>query len=200
MSTVSETDDTERPVGDPEPEESRFGSWQVVAALIVVVLAIGTAVTLGVIHQNSPVVDNSPLPIALGVGQPGADSAACKAVMPALPQKLAGENRRTLEGATDAVAAWGDPPIILRCGLETPEELTCSSAITRVNGVYWLQLSETGLDQTTYIAADRTVRIAVTIPDGSGTGPIQQISDVVSATLPVRPPCRNGVLLPTDTK
>ncbi len=197
--TSSGVDRPVPPVDDSEPKDSVFGSWQVVAALTVVVVAIGVAVTLGLIHKNSPVVDNAPLPMAT-VGQPGADSAACRSLMPALPQQLAGENRRTLEGATDGIAAWGDPAAILRCGLETPEEFTCSSALNQVNGVTWLQLSDSGGGQTTYIAADRSVRVALTIPDGSGTGVIQQISNVIAATLPVRAPCSDGQLLPTDTK
>ncbi len=170
-----------------------------IAALTVVVVAIGVAVALGIIRKNSPVVDTGPLPVAT-VGQPGAGSAACNKLMPTLPQQLAAENRRALQGATVGIAAWGDPATILRCGLETPLELTCSSALTQVNGVSWLQLPDSGLGETTYIAADRSVRIALTIPDGSGTGAIQQISDVVARTLPVRAPCDNGVLLPTDTK
>ena len=172
-------------------------SWPVIAALTVVVVAI--AAVLGVIQKNHPVTAAGPLPIA-SFDQPGVNSAACRALMPRLPQQLAGENRRTLEGATDGIAAWGDPATILRCGLETPGELTCSSALTQVNGVAWLQLPDSGLAETTYVAADRSVRIAVTIPDGSGTGEIQQLSDVVAAALPVRAPCSNGVLLPTDTK
>ncbi len=53
--------------------------------------------------------------------------------MSALPDGLAGAARRTLKGGT-AVAAWGDPAVILRCGIETPEELTCSANITTVQG------------------------------------------------------------------
>ena len=174
-------------------------SWPVIAALTVVLVAIAIVAVLGVIKKNHPVTAAGPLPIA-SFEQPGVDSAACRALMPRLPQQLAGENRRTLEGATDGIAAWGDPATILRCGLETPGELTCSSALTQVDGVAWLQLPDSGLAETTYVAADRSVRIAVTIPDGSGTGEIQQLSDVIAAALPVRAPCSNGVLLPTDTK
>lgn len=174
-------------------------SWPVIAALTVVLVAIAIVAVLGVIKKNHPVTAAGPLPIA-AFDQPGVDSAACRALMPSLPQQLAGENRRTLEGATDGVAAWGDPATILRCGLETPGELTCSSALTQVDGVAWLQLPDSGLAETTYVAADRSVRIAVTIPDGSGTGEIQQLSDVIAAALPVRAPCSNGVLLPTETK
>ncbi len=171
--------------------------WQVTAALAVVVIAIGVAVALGLVNKANPVIDSGPLPVAT-VGQPGADSAACKALMPRLPAVLAGSPRRIIDGGGDGVAAWGDPAIILRCGLETPEDLTCSSALIQVDGVSWLQITTPGLGSSTYIAADRPVRVAMTVPDGTGTGPIQQISAVVTATLKVRPPCVDGVLLPTQ--
>jgi hypothetical protein len=174
-------------------------SWQVVSALVLVVLAIGVAVTLGLINNANPVVATGPVPVAT-VGQPGADSAACKTLMPKLPAELAGSARRPVQGGGDGIAAWGDPAVILRCGLETPQELNCSAALTQVDQVAWLQLANDGLPDTTYLAADRSVRIAVTLPDGTGTAAIQQISDVVSANLPARQPSNKGVLLPTDTR
>lgn len=193
-----------KPSSDPVAD-SKAGpaglSWQVISALVVVVLAISVAVTLGLINKANPVVATGPVPVAT-VGQPGADSAACNSLMRKLPTDLAGSKQRPIEGGGNGIAAWGDPTIILRCGLETPEQLNCSAALTQVDAVAWLELANDGLPDTTYIAADRSVRIAVTIPDGTGTGtgPIQQISDIVSATLPARQPCTAGVLLPTDTK
>lgn len=184
------------PSGGPAVGRSPLRSWQVIAALALVVVGIGVVAVLGRINTSNPVVSTGPLPIAV-VGQPDADTASCRTLMPALPQRLANGPRRTLVGQTDGVAAWGDPAVILRCGLETPAELTCSSALTLVDGVSWLQLPGQGVGDTTYLAADRSVRIAVTIPDGSGTGVIQQVSETVGATLPARPVCNGGLLLPT---
>jgi hypothetical protein len=59
-----------------------------------------------------------------------------------------------------------------------------------------LQLSDPSA--VTYIAVDRPVRIAVTVPPGSGMGPIQQLSELIAADLPSRPVCQNGVLVPPD--
>ena len=184
------------------PDAGRGSSrppWQVIAALLVGLVAIGVAVVLGARTKSHPVLDTGPLPVAT-VDQPAAQTAACGALMAALPPTLAGAPRRTLEGGGPGVAAWGDPAVILRCGTETPAELTCSAALTQVDGVSWLSLESAGTDSTTYLAADRSVRIALTLPDGTGTTALQQVSDVVGATLPVRPPCNAGVLLPTDTR
>ncbi len=185
---------------EPDSKAGRAGlPWRVVAGLVVVVLAIGAAVTLGVINNANPVVATGPVPVP-AFGQPGADSAACKTLMPKLPTDLAGSKQRPVEGGgNESVAAWGDPLIILRCGLETPQELNCSAVLTLVDDVAWSQLND-GQPETTYLAADRSVRIAVTLPEGTGTGPIREISDVIAATLKARQPCSNGLLLPTDTK
>ena len=187
------------PAAPPAPQHARsVPPWQVLAALGLVLVALVVAIVLAKNKQSEPAIANAPLPVSDGVGQPGADTPSCKALMPALPDKLAGAARRTLDGAVKAVAAWGEPAVVLRCGIESPQELTCSAALFQINGVSWLQLTEAGLDSTTYIAADRSVRIAVTVPTGSGSGGIGQLSDVVAATLPVRAPCSAGVLLPTD--
>lgn len=192
-------------MGEPaEPGTRAFATardrppWQVLTALVVVLVAIVVAIVLAKRKLADPAVANAPLPVAT-VGQPGAETAACKALMPALPAQLAALAHRPIEGGGTSIAAWGDPAVILRCGIETPQELDCSAALVRINSVYWLQLTENGLDSTTYIAADRSVRIAVTLPTGSGTGPITQLSDVVGSTLPGRAPCKAGVLLPTDS-
>lgn len=197
MQSSTKTD----PPGELGSPSGRSGlSWQVVSALVVVVLAIGAAVTLGVIKNAHPIVATGPVPVP-AFGHPGADTAACKVLMPKLPEDLSGSKQRAVEGGdNEGVAAWGDPVILLRCGVETPQELNCSAALTQVDGVAWLQLDSDGSPDTTYIAADRSVRIAITLPDQSGTGPIQEISDVISANLQARQPCSNGVLLPTDTK
>ena len=183
----------------PSSTTRRTPPWQVLAALGLVLVALVVAVVLAKHKQANPVAINAPLPISDGVGQPGAGTAACSALMPALPETLSGAARRSLQGQVTAVAAWGDPATILRCGIDSPQELTCSAALVQINGVSWLELTEPGLDSTTYLAADRSVRIAVTLPTGTGTGAIGQLSDVIAATLPVRQPCRAGVLLPTDT-
>jgi len=184
----------------PEIGSNSFITWQVLLALAVVVVTIAVAVVLGVVKRAHPVVAGGPLPVAT-VGQPGADSAACNRLMPALPGDLDVAHRRTLQGGGSGVAGWGDPPTILRCGMETPQELTCSSPLTVINGVSWLQLpTEVGLDETTYLAADRSVRIAVTVPRSATTAPITLLSSVIATALPAREPCRAGVLLPTDIK
>jgi hypothetical protein len=85
------------------------------------------------------------------------------------------------------VRAWAaDPvPVVLRCGLPRPAELTPTSALLEVNGVRWLTLTDGAL--VTSIAVDRPVYVAFTAPVGVGSGPLQVVSDAVRTTLPAQP-------------
>jgi hypothetical protein len=84
------------------------------------------------------------------------------------------------------VAAWGNAqhdPVVLRCGIERPAELTPTSHLWQVNGsAQWLQLP--GQVASTWVVVDRPVYLALTLPAGTGAGPLQDISTIVSTVLP----------------
>jgi len=60
---------------------------------------------------------------------------SCRQFLAALPDKVAGQSRRKVTGSTYA-AAWGDPAIVLRCGVPLPKDFAISPCITR-NGIGW---------------------------------------------------------------
>jgi hypothetical protein len=64
-----------------------------------------------------------------------AGHSACPAFLAALPDQVAGQDRRTVTGSTYA-AAWGDPAIVLRCGGGLPKDFAGDPCITR-NGIGW---------------------------------------------------------------
>jgi hypothetical protein len=74
---------------------------------------------------------------------------------------------------------------VLRCGLARPGELTPTSALREISGVRWLPVE--GAVATTWYVVDRPVYVALTVPAGSGTGPLQDVSTTVDRTLPTRP-------------
>lgn len=90
---------------------------------------------------------------------PRADDPACTGI--AWPDTVADQAARPTEPADPAVAAWGDPAIIARCGLEPPPPTT-TDCLT-VDGVDWLvrELSD-GAAFTTY---GREPALGVLIPD-----------------------------------
>jgi hypothetical protein len=173
--------------------------WRLIAAIALPLVAIAVVILLASIVSSRPLTTvGDPLPVS-SVDAPDATGPACAALTAALPEQLGGLQRRQLVQGDDpqlaGVAAWGEPAVVLRCGLPTPQELTCSASIQQVDQVAWLPLAGSGA--TTYLAVDRSVRVALTIPDTeTNTGPWQQMSQIIAATLPVRPICENGVPVP----
>ena len=157
--------------------------------LVVVVAGLGIAARLR--GPDVPAPETGPLAVAT-VEAPAASSPSCTALLAGLDGDLpAGTTtppRRALAApAPSGARAWaGDPvPLVLRCGLTRPAELTPTSALLEVNGVRWLTLTDGPL--VTSIAVDRPVYVALTAPVGVGSGPLQAVSDAVRTTLPAQP-------------
>jgi len=178
-----------------------LATWRLVLAIALPVVAIVAVVVLAAVVNSRPVSDvTDPLPVS-SVEAPGATTASCTSLIAALPDPLGQLPRRKLVQGDDpllaGVAAWGEPAAVLRCGVQTPAELTCSAPVQVVNGVSWLLLNGDGA--TTYLAVDRAVRVALTVPNSiTSTGPWQETSNVIGATLPARDICANGEPLPPD--
>ena len=76
--------------------------------------------------------------VAVPVPTPNAkDAAICQKLLPSLPEKIADQAKRLVSGAPDLTAAWGDPPISLRCGVVKPADLEPTSSLITVNGIDW---------------------------------------------------------------
>ena len=71
------------------------------------------------------------------VTPPADQRAACAALVDALPGTLDGLERRGVEPADAAGAAWGDPAVVLSCGVDEPAGLTRTSACLDVDGIGW---------------------------------------------------------------
>ena len=171
------------------------------AAIAVSVLAVvGVIVAANIVNSRPTTSVDDPMALS-AVEAPGATTPACAALTAALPTELGGLPRRQIEHGDDpsltGVAAWGEPAVVLRCGIPTPAELTCTAAVQEVDGVAWLPLSTGG--DTTYFVVDRSVRVALTVPgEVTSTGPWQEASTVIAATLPKRDICLGGVPQPAD--
>jgi hypothetical protein len=66
-----------------------------------------------------------------------ADQAVCQRVTTALPDELGGQGRRKTQPAAALGGAWGDPPMVLQCGVGRPPGLTRTSHCAVVNDVGW---------------------------------------------------------------
>ena len=76
----------------------------------------------------------------------GAERRDCLALVDDLPHRVSERPRRESDGSPLG-AAWGDPAIVLRCGVGTPEDYEPTSACQRVNGVDWFAPADALTDQ-----------------------------------------------------
>jgi len=76
--------------------------------------------------------------VAVPVPTPNAsDAAICQRLSPNLPETVADQPKRTVADSPDLTAAWGNPPISLRCGVLKPTALEPTSSLISVNGIDW---------------------------------------------------------------
>jgi hypothetical protein len=86
---------------------------------------------------------------------------SCSALKASLPaQVTAGAERRTAEPVSDTTAAWGNPAIMLRCGVPAGNPLDDPYTF---NDVHWA-MHDTGASRT-WTTTGRKVNVAVQIPD-----------------------------------
>ncbi|CAN5428230.1 DUF3515 domain-containing protein [soil metagenome] len=158
-----------------------------IAALVVAVVAIG--VILGIAATRKP----ADTPVAISsVPAPHAGDPACNALLDAVPEEL-GDFRRAkaVDPVPQGTAAWrsapGTDPVILRCGLDRPGDFVIGTPIQQVDDVQWFRVSDPASGLITWFAVDRGVYVALTLPQDSGPTPIQDISGVISSTMPAKP-------------
>lgn len=158
-----------------------------IAAVAVAVGAVIAVLVIALIQQSPS--GPQPVPIS-SVPAPRADSAQCGALTAVLPDEL-GDYRRApaADPAPAGAAAWragsDAEPVILRCGLNRPAEFVVGAPLQVVDAVQWFEVGDEG--RRTWFAVDRPVYIALTLPNGSGPTPIQQISEVVARTMQAKP-------------
>ena len=127
-----------------------------------------------------------PAPSALPALSP-ADAQACRALLDALPDEVdPGVTRRPVDGDDGRAAAWGDPPVVLLCGVaesDRPEEPA------EVNGVLW-SVRDIGPGYR-WTTQDRVPAVAVDIPDA--------YENVAELVVPLAEPVSQAIPLPTPT-
>lgn len=97
---------------------------------------------------------------------PADQRAACRAVVDGLPGDVGNQASRETTGNRYA-AAWGDPPIVLRCGVGLPKGYDRASPCQRANDIDWY-VPESAIDDTgseiVMTTIGRTPALEVTVP------------------------------------
>lgn len=168
---------------------------------IVVVLALVFGLVVGGGGgSTNPSTAPAALP-ALTPSAPPSNPAAvrpCTALIQAVPVTLDGLAPRAVHPKPDSlfVLAWGDPPVLLRCGVARPADLRPGSSAQffqfgtaeGTHAVYF-DVTSQGKNQI-YTTVDRAVYIQITVPVQYHADPVTALAPVIAKTLP--PVCVGG--------
>lgn len=115
---------------------------------------------------------------------PSASEPVCAVLLLALPEVLGGEDRRST--TSQASRAWGEPPIVLRCGV-TPLGPTVDGCVTIAAGdgfeVDWVVTEDE--DHARFVTYGQLPAVEVTIPrEYAGDQTIMTELSSAVATLP----------------
>jgi hypothetical protein len=140
----------------------------------------GALLTIAACSSGLAVSPPNPPPI-------GAAAYTCSAVHGALPDEVDGHGVTATTPKSPLTSAWGQPPIVLRCGVQTPTALTPTSQLLTVDGVDWLpeQLTAGYL----FTTVGRQVNVEVAVPDAytPEADVLVDLSPVIAKLDPVTP-------------
>ncbi|MGY2064921.1 DUF3515 domain-containing protein [Blastococcus sp. SYSU DS0619] len=113
--------------------------------------------------------------------------ASCTDLMGNLPLELAGQPSRRVQSETPFVYAWGEPPVVLTCGVERPPGWTVGASAIQINGVQW-HVDTSDPDATVWTAVDRPVYVEVRLPAGVDSAPVTALTVPLAEALPYQEP------------
>ncbi|MEE2056559.1 DUF3515 domain-containing protein [Rhodococcus artemisiae] len=185
--SAPEPDPTATDVPESAADEPRRSPAMIATAVALPVALLTGIVLAAVMVSRDPVTS----PVGLGpVPAPEAESTSCSDLLGALPEDMGDFARAELaDPAPVGAAAWQAPDaseVVLRCGLDRPADFDQAAALQIIDGVQWFEVSgaEQGIDASTWYVVDRPVYVALTVPNGSGATPLQDISAAVIEVLP----------------
>ena len=137
--------------------------------------------------STPPARENLPvLPVQVPPVTPEAD-ASCPALMSTLPLELSGETSRRVQSDSPYAYAWGDPAIVLVCGVDRPAGYVAGVSAIQINGVQWYV--DTGNpDTTVWTTVDRPVYVQISLPASVDSAPVTALTTQIARALPYREP------------
>ena len=172
--------------------ESRRAALIASAITLPLVVLLAFAFDAGRTHKTTPgplgpvVVSTPP-----SVGNAASDS--CEKVIEKLPVKLDGMTPRVVHGSsagvdTRYVVAWGNPPVILSCGVGRPATLKPGSDV-ELFGVGQgdhnsLVLATHTKTTDVFTVVDRPVYVSIAVPKSLNRDPVSVLAGLVAQELP----------------
>lgn len=124
----------------------------------------------------------------------GTAARTCSELVDALPETVDDVERREVEPADAPAAAWGDPAIVLRCGVEMPAAFDDFSTCQETNGIGWfipdeqMTGSPTEITMTT-IGRDVNVEVALPVEHFPPANTMVDLSEAIEETTEELDPC-----------
>jgi hypothetical protein len=195
---------TPRPEDAGAPPEDPLRRVALIAAAVLVPVVVGLVLVVNLLGPGDRADDGAQEPAAVDGGAPAqredlpllpvevppatpeAD-ASCPALMDALPLELAGEPARRVASDTPHAHAWGEPPVVLVCGVDRPGGFVVGTSAIQINGVQWY-VDTSDPDATVWTTVDRPVYVQVTLPPEVDSAPVTALTPQIAAALPYREP------------
>ena len=117
---------------------------------------------------------------------PRGAGADCPRLHEQLPDDLDGRDRRDTSPASRRTAAWGDPALVLRCGVTRPPGLTATSQVLEVDEVEWFLAERPGAYVFTTVGRTAYVELRVprSTPRDRATAPLVDLAPAITAAVP----------------
>ena len=114
----------------------------------------------------------------------------CDDLLAALPSQVLGDERRDVT-PYGAGAAWGDPPVTLRCGTTDAQGMSPAMQCQVIDDVGWYAEALEGGYRFTTIGRETYVEVVVPDAEGSETaaGALVDLAPAVRGTVPEVRPC-----------
>ena len=126
----------------------------------------------------------------VAVQPPDAHVAGCHRLHDALPDSVDERERRETTPPSARTAAWGDPAVVLRCGVPRPAGLTPTAEVVVVDGVAWFLAEQsssrgsppyvfTSTGHKTYVE----VRVPGSVPRAEATAPLTDLAAAIKQAI-----------------
>jgi hypothetical protein len=139
---------------------------------------------------SAPRGDLPPVQVDTPDVTPAADL-ACPVLMGQLPLELAGETSRLVDSDTPYAYAWGDPAIVLVCGVDPPAGYVVGTSTIVISGVEWF-VDDSDPDVVVWTTVDRNVPVQVSVPTSTDSASVTALCPIISTALPYATPTPGG--------
>jgi hypothetical protein len=135
---------------------------------------------------SAPRGDLPPVQVDTPDVTPAADL-ACPVLMGQLPLELAGETSRLVDSDTPYAYAWGDPAVVLVCGVDLPAGYVVGASTILISGVEWF-VDTSDPDVVVWTTVDRNVPVQVQVPASTDSASVTALCPIIATALPYTAP------------